>query len=107
MKLLSCFTAATAYLYTCQLYFIGAERRLQQLRDDNSRRSKEVVELWNRYISSNVNSLGADSRCIYLFCARMFAALLILRIKVPHSDMYDLSYYSTLSFSFILIFYCI
>lgn len=51
------------FLSTPSLIFIeGASQRLKEIRDEYIRSSKEVVGLWNDFVSHNRGSLTADSK---------------------------------------------
>ncbi|XP_067930475.1 ER membrane protein complex subunit 2-B-like [Watersipora subatra] len=67
--------------------FSGAERRLQQMRDENIRQSKEVVDLWRRFISSHIGRLGADK---WLVLEQAFIASLDVGDIAVTTDVYDL-----------------
>ena len=41
--------------------FLDAKKYLRYLRDDHIRRSKDVVDLWDRIVSRNVQKFGDES----------------------------------------------
>jgi hypothetical protein len=40
---------------------LDAKKYLRYLRDDNVRRSKDVIDLWDRIISRNIQKFGDES----------------------------------------------
>jgi len=42
------------------LYFIEAQEKLKKYREDNERKSKEVLDLWESSIKHKIKQLGND-----------------------------------------------
>jgi hypothetical protein len=43
------------------IFNLDAKKYLRYLRDDNVRRSKDVIDLWDRIISRNIQKFGDES----------------------------------------------
>jgi len=42
------------------LYFVEAQEKLKKYREDNERKSKEVLDLWESSIKHKIKQLGND-----------------------------------------------
>lgn len=46
------------------IIFLEAQEKLKKYREDNERKSKEVLELWDSSVKHKIKQLGNDRKCI-------------------------------------------
>jgi len=45
-------------------FFLEAQEKLKKYREDNERKSKEVLELWDSSVKHKIKQLGNDRKCL-------------------------------------------
>lgn len=58
------------FVYTVIIFvYLEAQEKLKKYREDNERKSKEVLELWDSSVKHKIKQLGNDRKCYLIIIA--------------------------------------